>query len=81
MHPKRLANPQAKRPKVKHKQLDEMVKTAWSRGWWAIKRPSGHVMCYHPSDMNEKVLVNNTAGDPHVVANIRAEFRRAGLKL
>lgn len=36
MHPKRVENAQAKRPKVKDKQLDAMVKTAWSEGWWAV---------------------------------------------
>jgi hypothetical protein len=81
MHSKRLENPKAKRPKVKDRQLDKMVKTAWSAGWWAVKRPTGHVMCYHPTDLKEKVLVNNTAGDRHVVPNVRSSFRKAGLKL
>ena len=56
-------------------------RSAWAAGWWAVKRPSGHVMCFHPTDKNEKVLVNNTAGDPHVVPRIRSYFRKAGLKL
>jgi hypothetical protein len=81
MHPKRRKNPKAPRPRVKDRQLDAMIKSAWAEGWWATKRPSGHVMCYHPTDLNEKVLVNNTAGDPHVVNNIRANFRKSGLKL
>lgn len=81
MHPERKKNPHAKRPKVKDKQLDAMVKAAWAAGWWAVRRPSGHVMCFHPTDMKEKVLVNNTAGDPHVVPRIRSYFRKAGLKL
>jgi hypothetical protein len=81
MHPKRTENPKAKRPKVKDKQLDAMVKTAWSNGWWAVRRETGHVMCYHPTDVKEKVLVNNSAGDPHVIKNVRKHFRKAGLKL
>jgi hypothetical protein len=81
MHPKRQKNPKARRPTVKDRQLDAMIKEAWKAGWWADKRPSGHVMCYHPTNLNEKVLVNNTAGDRHVVRNVRSLFRKAGLKL
>lgn len=81
MHPKRVKNPKAKRPKVKDKKLDAMVTTAWSAGWWAVRLASGHVMCYHPTDMDEKVLVNNTAGDRHVIPRVRGYFLKAGLKL
>ena len=80
MHPKRVRDPHARRPKVKDKQLDSMIKQAWGAGWWAEKRLTGHVMCYHP-DLVEKVLVNNTAGDRHVVRNVRNFFRKAGLNL
>jgi hypothetical protein len=66
---------------VKDRALDKMVKKAWSEGWWAVKRATGHVMCYHPTDLERKVLVNNTAGDPHVIKNVRTSFRKAGLKL
>ena len=81
MHPKRKANPQAKCPKVKDKQLDAMIKAAWSDGWWAVKLAEGHVMCYHPTDFKEKVLVNNTAGNRHVIPRVRGYFLKAGLKL
>jgi hypothetical protein len=81
MHPKRMANPEAKRPKVQDKRLDAMIKTAWAHGWWARACANGHVMCYHPTDMGEMVLVNNTAGDPHVVPTLRRAFARVGLKV
>lgn len=80
MHPKRKQHPQGKCPKVKDKQLNAMVKSAWAAGWWAIKLPNGHVMCYSP-DLAAKVLVNNSAGDPHVIRRIRGYFHKAGLKL
>jgi len=80
MHPKRLANPQAKRPKVKDKQLDAMIEKAWTAGWWADKRTNGHVMCYSP-DGGKMVDVANTPSDWRTVPNTRSYFRKSGLKV
>jgi len=81
MHPKRTENPEAKRPKVQDKELDGMIKTAWSKGWWARKCANGHVLCYHPTNMDEKVLVNNSVSNPHLIRTVRRSFARAGLKV
>jgi hypothetical protein len=81
MHPKRAENPEATRPKVQDKDLDAMIKKAWDAGWWARLCANGHVMCYHPTDLEEKILVNNTAGDRHIVPTLRRAFGRAGLKV
>lgn len=80
MHPKRKANPQAKRPKVSDEKLDEMVAKAWSAGWWARKTGKNKVMCYSP-DGGHAVLVANTPSDKRTAPNTRKYFRRAGLDL
>lgn len=80
MHPKRKANPTAKRPKVKDKQLDAMVAKAWAEGWWCRPTGSGHVFCY-PPDGGRMVDVANTPSDRRTVPNTRSYFRRSGLEL
>jgi hypothetical protein len=80
MHPKRLDNPNAKRPKAKDKQLDAMVERAWKAGWWCRYAGSGHVVCY-PPDEGRMVDVANTPSDHRTVPNTRSYFRRAGLDL
>jgi len=80
MHPKRVENPQAKRPRVKARELDKMIETAWQRGWWATKRTNGHVMCYSP-DGARMIDVANTPSDHRTIPNTRSYFRRAGLQL
>ena len=80
MHEKRLANPNAKRPTVKNKELDKMIEKAWAEGWWADYRSNGHVMCYAPNGGNT-VLVANTPSDHRTVPNTKSYFRRAGLAL
>ena len=79
MHPKRLENPNAKRPKVKDKELDAMIAKAWEAGWWARKLTNGHVMCYPPA--GNLVDVANTPSDHRTIPNTRSYFRRAGLAL
>jgi len=81
MHPKRKANKNAKRPKVKNKQLDAMVEAAWSAGWWAEKGQGGHVKCYPPDRTKAMVVVANTPSDHRTVPNTRSFLRRSGLKL
>lgn len=80
MHPKRLENPDAKRPKVKDKALDGMIAKAWDAGWWCRTAGSGHVMCYAP-DGGRMVDVANTPSDHRTVPNTRSYFRRSGLDL
>ena len=80
MHPTRTENPQAKRPKVKNKELDAMVEKAWAEGWWARRTGTGHVICYSP-DGGRMVDVANTPSDRRTVPNTRSYFRHAGLSL
>jgi hypothetical protein len=80
MHPERLRNPQAKRPKVKDRELDAMIAAAWKAGWWCRRTGSGHVFCY-PPDEGRMVDVANTPSDHRTVPNTRSYFRRSGLPL
>ncbi len=80
MHPQRLANPSARRPKVKDKALDKMVEAAWKAGWHCRKTGKGHVFCY-PPDGGRMVDVANTPSDHRTVPNTRSYFRRTGLKI
>jgi hypothetical protein len=80
MHPKRLAAPKARRPSVKHRDLDAMIARAWDAGWWCWPAGGGHVMCYSP-DGRYMVDVASTPSDRRTVPNTRSYFRRAGLNL
>ncbi len=80
MHPKRSENPNAKRPKLKNRELDAMVKVAWDEGWWCRRTGSGHVQCYPPND-DKSVTVPGTPSDHHSVKNTRKFFRLRGLTL
>ena len=81
MHPKRKANPKAKRPKVKNRELDEMVAAAWAAGWHCARTKSSHVMCYPPDKKRRPVLVASTPSDHHTIPNTRSAFQRSGLNL
>lgn len=80
MHPERLKHPDAKRPTVKDRDLDQMVAAAWAAGWWCRKTGKSHAFCY-PPDGGRMVDVANTPSDRRTVPNTRSYFRRAGLKL
>lgn len=80
MHPKRLENPDAKRPKVKDKDHDAMIETAWKAGWWARQTGKGKVFCY-PPDEGDPILVANTPSDVRSIRNHRSLFARRGLKV
>jgi hypothetical protein len=80
VHQERLNDPQAKRPKVKDKELDAMIETAWNAGWWCRPAGSGHVFCY-PPDGGRMVCVANTPSDRRTIPNTRSYFRRSGLEL
>jgi hypothetical protein len=85
MHPKRVADPHARCPKVKDSELQKMIEAAWAAGWWCEWTGSGHVNCYTPPppDGSRGKIVNvaNTPSDRRTVPNTRSTFRRAGLQL
>ncbi len=81
LHPDRERNPEAKRPKVKNRELDAMIQAAWTAGWMCSKTRSGHVMCYPSERTIKPVLVAGTPSDHRTIPNTRAEFRRSGLNV
>ncbi len=80
MHPKRTAHPSAKRPTVKAKAIDNLIKKAWDAGWWCEKRATGHIMAYAP-DGKGMVLLPSSPSDYRGVKNARSLLRKYGLKL
>ena len=81
MHPNRTANPKAKCPRVKDKDLTEMIKKAWNAGWWCEKRPSNYVLCWPPDGQSRAVRVVSTPRGHRAVPNTRAAFARLGLEV
>jgi hypothetical protein len=85
LHPQRTANPTARCPKVKDRQLRAMVEAAWAAGWWCEKTAEGHAKCYSPAgpggQRGKIVFVANTPSDHRTIPNTRSTFRRAGLQL
>lgn len=50
VHAKRTADPNAKRPKVTNKRMDELIQKCWEQGWWCERGGKNHVKCYPPND-------------------------------
>lgn len=78
-HPRRLTNPKAKRPKHPRKEWDDLVKLAWSAGWWCERRKK-YVYCYSPN-REDIVKVPMTPSDWRTIRNKKRDFRAAGLKI
>jgi hypothetical protein len=80
VHPKRLENPDAKRPKVSNKELDAMVARAWEAGWWARQTKNNYAWCY-PPDGGKPLKVVSTPSSSRTIPNTRSAFARRGLKV
>lgn len=78
MHPKRLANPNAKRPRAKDKERDKLVKAAWDQGAWCVPGKSGYIKIFPPNS-TEMILIESTPGDYRSLENTKARLRRAGI--
>jgi hypothetical protein len=78
MHPKRVENPKAKRPKVKDKSLDSLIQAAWDAGWWVEVGGNNHPKCFSPEG-GYVIPVPSTPSGSRTFLNKRAQFRRAGL--
>jgi hypothetical protein len=48
LHPKRVANPSAKCPKAKDKDIRPLVKAAWDAGWWCEVKRTNYIECWPP---------------------------------
>ncbi len=76
-HPKRIADPLAKRPKHPKKDWDALVKKAWEAHWWCERRKK-YIYCYAPNG-EDIVKVPMTPSDWRTIRNKKRDFRDAGL--
>jgi hypothetical protein len=81
MHPKRLENPSATRPKVTSRDMDSLIVAAWEHGWWCERGGRNYVKCY-PIDGSRMIPIQSTPSNPRRArANKKAALRRAGLDI
>jgi hypothetical protein len=80
IHPKRLANPDAKRPIHSKKDYDAVVKAVWEANWWSETRGSNYIMCYPPDGVGF-VMIPSTPSSPRTLTKIKARLRRYGLAI
>ncbi len=80
MHPKRVAQLNASRPRLKNQELDAMIRAAWDAGWWCEVGKKGHVKCFDPGG-KKMVIVPSTPSDYRSIPNTRSQFRQAGLAI
>lgn len=80
LHPKRTANPGAQRPKVKNRDIDNLIAAAWEQGWWCELTKKNHVMGYAPNGTGI-VTFPGTPSDHRAVRNARSLLRQHGVNL
>ena len=78
LHPKRVANDKASRPKRQTKEYDALIKAAWKAGWWCVRGRSNYIKCYDPAK-KEVVNVPSTPGRNARRHIVREQFRDLGL--
>jgi hypothetical protein len=79
VHPRRLANPQARRPEHPKKEWDALVKQAWKAKWWCERRRK-YIYCYSPNE-EDIVKIPMTPSDWRTIRNKKRDFRDAGLTM
>lgn len=65
---------------AKHKNMDNLVKLAESKGWRVRRTNSGHWVFYSPNG-GVPVTLSASQSDWRAEANNRARLRKAGLDL
>ena len=80
MHPKRLANPNAKRPIHSKKDYNRLVKAAWAAGWWCVRASNNYIKCYRPSD-NLLIPLPSTPRKQGTLNLYTDKLRKAGVNL
>lgn len=78
LHPKRIANPTATRPKHPKKEYDAIIKAVWAAGWWCIRRGNNYILCY-PTDDSKMISVPCTPKKIHTLNNVARKFRAKGV--
>lgn len=80
-HPRRLANPDAARPKHPKKDWDTLLHAAWEQGAWIETTKKGTIRVYPPDQRGEILTIHMTNSDYRSLANARSAFRRSGLNV
>lgn len=78
MHPKRLENPNARRPELPKRDYDLLVKACWDAGWWCRRSGKNYILCYPPDD-SQMVRIPSTPSSVHKLNNVTRNLRRKGL--
>lgn len=78
VHPKREANPDAKRPKLPDKDMDRLVGLCWEQGWWCERAGNKHVKCWPPNDA-AMVPIPSTPSGSRTYKNKLSALKRRGL--
>lgn len=79
LHPKREANPQAKRPKVVNGKMNELIKLAWDAGAHCMSGGNNHVKVW-PTDGSRMISIPSTPSSPgSTYRNKLRALQRAGI--
>ena len=79
MHPKRVRNAQAKRPKATRDDVDLLLQAAWFQGAWIERGGNQHFKVYPPGKDSRMVPIPATPSDYRTVQNKRSQLRRNGI--
>lgn len=78
-HPKREANPKAKRPKAVDDKMDELVKLAWDAGAYCERAGNNHIKVW-PVDGSRMIPIPSTPSKPtSTYRNKLRALQRAGI--
>jgi hypothetical protein len=77
-HRWRIENPKAKCPRHPKKDFRQLVEGAWAAGW-KCKRQRKYIYCWPPDEKSDWVKVPMTPSSSRTLANVRRNFRAAGL--
>jgi hypothetical protein len=80
VHPKRVANPDAKRPKLPRKDMDKLVRLCWEQDWWCERARNNYVKCWPPNDAG-MVPIPSTPSGSRTYQNKLSALKRRGLKV
>lgn len=81
LHPKRRANPDARCPKAYEKDIHRLVQAAWEAGWWCERTRKNYIRCLSPDGRHVVSVPSTPHMRGHRLANLRSEFRNAGLNV
>jgi hypothetical protein len=79
LHPKRVENPEARRPGSPRAEIDDLLAAAWAQGAWIEQPPGNHFKIY-PADGARRIIpVPCTPSGYRTLSNLRALMRRQGI--